>query len=762
MKNLFTCIMLFFTSILLACGGGEWYGGFYNLFKQTNISADEFYPFLRDEYSHFYEEHYYYDENSKKVYPKGNVQLWKSMLTNWTTSAIEKAVYNYPDFDWKNKKSNLEKDVKNYLEFAQKCSEVFSHRSAVSTWDYDAALLRSEYETLDAQELVAEANTLIGTISDEQLKARYYYQIIRALHYTKNYSDAIVFFENTIENNVPKNEIYFYILDQVAGCHYSSGNYDIAAYYFTKVLNKSIDRKKSSYNSFNFCTFKNVDGSHYSKGIEDEKDLLLIRSLRDFSDEVNNIKKFIELDANDARVELLFMRALSNVEREVWSTDSFEHKKELPYLANKKHENLLQIAEQQMTSATIKNKDFWKLSSSYLSFINKDITAAENKLKGVKTFSDQKKILSIVYQVFSWKTISPENENYINKILLNNPIKDNSIWNDENDWRYLILDKIAHTYFDNGKIAKAFLVHNTIEKTNKIQSLVLLDDLERFYLKPDKSDYEKYLLKANTSENVNYLDYINYQKGVFYLYEKNPEMALTFFNKNKTYVGAKPIPGLIFSNNIMECFDCLESEVMEDQVYKAFPFITTKFNRKQLAENLIALERLRHDEKQWKVKLANYLLGNYYFNISNTGYYRGLLTSNTNGGSYNYMYNDQIKEADAIIKNKENYNLSNIYLHDKNYFDMSTVAMGYYQNTIDLSTDKELNARCLYLMAKCELNRFYNVGASETFEVKQNEYYTFNLPQYKSFKTLKEEYSSTDFYDMIISECSYFKLYTAQ
>ncbi|WP_405398327.1 hypothetical protein [Maribacter sp. Asnod2-G09] len=759
MKNILTLITLFCTSITLACGGGEWYGGFYNLFKQTNISAEEFYPFLRDEYNHFYEEHYYYDANAKKVYPKGNVKLWESILTKWTTKEIEKAVYNYDQFNWENKNSALEKNAKTYLAFAQKCSEMFSYRSARSTWDYEKALLQSEYKEQDAQALVAEANTLLSTITNEQLKARYYYQIIRALHYTKNYSEAITFFENTIKNKVTKNEIYYYILDQVAGCHYSSGNYDLAAYYFTKVLNKSVDRKKTAFNSFNFCTFKNVDGAHYSKGIEDEKDLLLIRSLRDFSDEINNIKKFIALDANDARVELLFMRALSNVERDVWETDSYEHKKELPYLkANNKHANLLQVAEQQIASG-VKNKDFWRMASSYLSFVNKDLTAAKHKLKEVKTFSDQKKILNIVYEVFTWETISPENENYIHKVLLENPIKKDE---SAEDWRLIILDKIAHTYLNNGEIAKSFLVHNSIQNTNKIQSLELLNDLEKFYLKPNKSDYEKQLIHINTNNKVNYLDYINYQKGLYYLYEQNPKQALVFFNKNKTYVGKKSIPALIFSNNIKECFDCVESEVMADEVYKAFPFIATTFSRKQLAENLIALEQLRQDEKQWKVKLANYLLGNYYFNISNTGYYRGLLTSNSNCCSYSYTFNDQIKEADAIIKNKENYNLSTIFLHDKNYFDMSSVAMQYYQNTIDLSTDRELNARCLYLMAKCELNRFYNVGVSATFEVKENEYYTFKLPQYKSFKTLEEEYSSTDFYNMIIDECSYFKLYTSQ
>jgi len=764
MKNFLTIITLFFTSTILACGGG-WYGiSFYSLFKQTNISAEEFYPFLRDEYNHFYGDNKYY-EDGKVVYPKGNINLWKEILNNWSKEEIEKAVYDYNNFDWKNKNSKLEKNAKTYLEFAHECSDLFNHRNIKNSWNYDEAIFNSEHENIDTKALLSKANTLLNKEKNAQLKARYYYQIIRIFHYTEEYSDAIVFFESKVEDKLVKNEIYYYILDQVAGCHYSAGNHDMAAYYFTKVLNKSIDRKKSAYNSFNFCTIKHADGEHYSKGIEDEKDLLLIKSLRDFSDEVNNIKKFIALDANDNRIELLFMRAMSNLEQKVWATDSFEHKKQLPYLDEKgNHDDLLKIAEQQMANATVKNKDFWMMSSSYLSFINQDITAAKSKLKAVKTFSKQKKILNIVYEVFTWKTINPENENYISKVLLENPKKENNIWINENDWRLIILDKIGHTYYKNNEIAKAFLVHKKIENTNKLQSLELLNALEKFYLKTNKSDYEKQLLKANIIANIDYLDYINYQKGVYYLYEKNPTLALEFFTKNKTYKGAKTIPAKIFSNNIKECFECPESDVMNDQVYKAsvFSFIKKEFSRKELAENLIALEKLRHDETQWKVKLANYLLGNYYFNISNTGYYRGLLTSNSNCCSYHYIKGDKYKAADQVIKNKEGYNLSTIEGHEKDYFGLSTTAMNYYQKTIDLSTDKELNARCLYLMAKCELNSFYNLGSTDVFEVKVNEYYTLKLPQYKSFKTLEEDYSTTEFYDMIIGECSYFRLYSSQ
>ena len=142
---------------------------------------------------------------------------------------------------------------------------------------------------------------------------RYYYQIIRILHYSKNWEDAIKLYDSKVKDKLTKNEIYYYIIDQIAGCYYSNKNYQKAAYLFTKVFNKSFDRKKSAFLSYNFCTKKDADGKPFFKGFEDEKDFILITSLRNFSDEIININKFINLDENDQRVELLFMRALNNV-----------------------------------------------------------------------------------------------------------------------------------------------------------------------------------------------------------------------------------------------------------------------------------------------------------------------------------------------------------------------------------------------------------------------------------------------------------------
>ncbi|WP_461633521.1 hypothetical protein [Labilibaculum euxinus] len=765
MKNILTGLLVFISSAVFACGGGDWEGmWFYNLFAQTNISAKEFYPFLRDDYNAFYGENSY-SESKEPEYPEGNVKLWKEILTGWSTEEIEMAIYKPEDFNWINKDSETEKRAKLYVDFAQECSEAFSYRTRRNSWDYDEIL---EEKDVDTEALLEKANLLLSSETDPQLQARYYYQIIRIMHYSKAWGEAIGFYEAKVENKIQKNEIYYYILDQVAGCYYSTENYEKAAYLFTKIVSNSIDRKKSAFVSFNFCTSFEAEGRSFVNGIEDEKDLLLITSLRNFSNETDNINKFIGFDANDRRVELLFMRALNNVERDVWPKSIGVGESRLPNLEEGEDYNeLLNIAELQLSNQKVKNTDFWRMAGSYLSFIRNDISEAKRKLEAVKSFADQKKILSIVYEVFSWENISIENENFISQVLSKYPDKGTWPVDFNSDLKSFIKAKIANLYYANNQIAKAFLVHNQLESGGGISSLELLDALEAFYNKPDKSAYEKELLE-NRRSNYKFIDYLNYQKGIYYLYQKNAESALEYFGKSTNLSGTISLSNKIFSNNIIECFSCDEKEVMDDEVYKAdlFSFIKPDFSISDLAVYLIELEKLTANEKQWKAKLANYLLANYYYNISNTGYYRGALIGDSNCCDYNYIHysSDHYQSSENgadIIANRKGFNLSDITSYNKTYFGLSEMSLEFYQRVIELSTDKELNARCLYLMAKCELNTYYNEGSNDTFKVNFSKYNELELPNYKSFKTLKEDYSDTKFHEMIINHCSYFRLYSS-
>lgn len=743
-----------------ACAGWDDYWddwSFYNLLDQTNISKQEYYPFLKTESSFFY--------NVADQTPAGNLRLWKELLPDWSVADIEKAVYDFSSFSWANRISNIEKRAHKYLEFAQECTEAFSYRENLNTWNYSQLVSQ---QSIDTESLLTKANALLIEETNEQLKARYYYQLIRILHYSQRWSDAIKVFENQIEGRISKNEIYYYLLDQVAGCYYSTGNYDKAAYFFSKVFNQSIDRKQSAFVSYNFCARKGFEGREYFRGAEDEKDLLLIKSLYQFTDRISNINEFIALDANDGRVELLFMRLVSNVERVAWPRNIGVSNKTLPNIERgaTSIEDLIAIADKQVRNQMVTNKDFWVLVTSYLHFVNDDLAQAKNLLEKVEAFDEQKQILSYVFQVFGWESMTRSNEIAFYSILKNNH-KGKSILEPNEAWKRMLMDRVAHVYYADNQLAKAFLMHNKLEVTSHLTSGQLLSSLERFYNKEDKNNFEQALIANRFHDSDEFIDYVYNQKGIYYLYRQNPDSALICFNKMSSDIQGAIIPAQIFSNNTKEGFTFPDDKIMEDEVYKAsvFSFIKSDMTLKDVATNLIQLEQLRHDNLQWKRKLANYLLGNFYFNISNTGYYRGKLYDRSNVGHYSYVgyYFEGMntpKNDDDIINKQVGYNLSDIVYHGRKHRGMSDVARRYYEAVIAESIDNELNARCLYLMAKCDLNDFYNKGSENTYSVDAG-YSHLILPESESFKQLKEKYSDTRFHEMIIRECSYFRHYSA-
>ncbi|NBC24799.1 MAG: hypothetical protein GVX78_04200 [Bacteroidetes bacterium] len=775
MKCLAIIILSTISSYLLGCGfpvNDGW--RFYNLIEQTSISAEEYYPFLREDDASYYEGSK--DHNKRNQY-RGNVALWKELLKDWNEEEIMRSLYYPEKFSWRNKNSDIEKEAKKYIDFAHQCSMAFEYRKQLRSWDYNKHLKR---ESPDLEGLLTEGNKLLYSQAHVQMQARYYYQIVRILHYSKRYTEATELFEAKIRNRFPKNEIYFYILDQIAGCYYSLKQYNKAAYLFTTVFANSIDRKKSAFQSFNFCTFNNAEGRPFIKDIEEEKNLLIIISLRGFSNEYANLEKFISLGANDDRIELLFMRALNNLERRIWPKNIGFDDKTLPNLSKDDHHfKLIQIAERQVKNPAVQNKDFWSLASSYLSFVSGSIEEAEQKLNQVRSFDKQKKELKFLYQVFSSNEPTPTTDSILNSILQSRVIHDTPTEELSEDVKNLILDRMGHIYYKNGQLAKAFLLHNRLENIKNIHSLELLNSLETFYYKPAKTELEQFLI-SKEEEDFSFIDYVNHHKGIYYLYDQQAVLALQYFERVKTYQEKKRIPNTIFSNNLTECFSCDAGDVMDDEVFKAdlFSFITDSFSRKNLAGYLIHLTKLTSEKKQWKAKLANYLLANYYYNISNTGYYRGLLTGNNNIGDKKYIDyavgkdNSTKPTGKQYISKGFGYNMKTLSRYysrsslEKNHFNLSRIAFQFYQTAIDLSTDKEFNARCTYLMAKCELNDFYNNGGTRTFKFLSDNYNwrgtrkEVELPLSESFKALREKYQNTEFHKLIIQECSYFRVYS--
>ncbi|MCW3787818.1 tetratricopeptide repeat protein [Plebeiibacterium sediminum] len=768
MKSILFVILLAISSLstIRACGWDPYYSYSYHLFNQHYIQQKGYDAFLKDELMGSWSY-----EHSKPVISK-NVALWKELLPTWNSEDITKALTDDATliFEqlWSGKKNGHKKAVYDYMVYARACSDHHQSRKQRS-WSYSDMV---DVEVVDLSELIAEGVEQFNASGNPQLKLRYAYQIIRNYHYSKRYQEAVQFYNKFVKDQFAKSEIYYYVQDQVAGCYYSLEDYEKAAYLFLQVFSNSYDRKVSSYTSYKFCTDRGAEGKEYFSGSDDRATYLTLKSIRSYSDQVNYLQEMAEVAPHDEKLELLFVRELYNIEDDV-----------LPRRIGLKDEKLLcsdpenyhwdeinaleQISAQQETVSKAERKDFWLLCSSYLKFLKGDVDAAKIKLNEITLITNYRAMteeLKVIYQVFSWSSLGSNQESFLTKILADSNLNNNV--------QQLIEDYAGHLLFHQGKLAQSFLVHHSILEIENMGSLPLLNNLKAFLEQPDKSSFEKYLLEQNVKDQtalMNPLEYINYHLGMYYLNQGDAREALIHFNSSRDYKTSNGIgmvvPAKVFSNNIREGFDCPD-DLMEDSVYLAsmFSFIEPELTKKQLAFTLIKLDSLRNDEKSWKRKLANYLLGNYYFNVSNTGYYRGVLQDKSNCcNSYYFGVTDEsIIKRDKQLEERSGYNLCNVSYGKKTYNPLADKAYRFYRNTIELSTDKELNARCLYMMAKCELNHLYNHKTNFAYWYYDGALKDEILDYKKSFKELKEQYQDTRFFDRIIKECSFFRYYCSQ
>lgn len=768
-----TClsIMFFYFTIDTKACGGYWEEDYYyyNLFDQTNIRSHSFYPFLRDHEYIFFED----AADSSKMH-QGNLELWQELFPQWSVAELSEKVYG-SDLKslWGEEKGELAQAAYAYLTYAHDAHGYFHHQVAYS-WDYKEIL---GYD--NASKMLVEQAIYIDmglppfqNASNQQLKARYAYQIIRFFHYNGQFQEAVDFFENKVEGKFPENEIYYYILDQVGGCYYGIKDYEQAAYYFLQVFANSIDRKKSAFISYNLCTNNSAEGKSHFKNSKDTLDYFFLRSLRSFSDGYQELNKLYAHDPNSDKVELLFMRELNNLERKLLhkhiglSNDQLPGKKD--QVADPKP--LYQFAQKMTNNKSIKNKNFWILSKAYMAFLKGDPALAQKMMSEVKgnTFAKQKKQLAEVYKIFTWDKITPERETYLTKLLAPVYDKDTSLSEDiQHNWLYIIQDHIGHVYYKNKQIPKAFLVHNTLDNLTKVNSMQLVDDLIAMNERTDLSAFEKLLLKSatggQTQKGIRHA--LKIHKVYHHLQVGQIHEALEVMNNspslNRFQSDSKSISAKVFSNNTIECFNCPEEKVMVDSVYlaKIFDFIPSKLNTYTLVKSLCQLDTLTKDETEWKRKLSHYLLGNYYFNVSNTGYFRGLVAQQSLDNCCHYYYFPIHKDAATLMRQGKGYNLYNIDEYGTNFYNLASLGHQHYQKVLQYSTDDELNARTLYMMAKCELNAYYNEEEQMTEAAEKKIGFT-NLKRKKSFKQLKAEYGHTKFNDFIIKECGFYRYYS--
>lgn len=736
--------LLFAYGVVYACGGGEWFEDWYYGYN-SNFTPEAFVDksysplFLSGEV--FYGIGFDDQHNSRfnteitadwEGYLKGNMnaETVRYFLIGKSVTEVEE-LNNYYYFKKENSSSqkwgqviNLKnKKVKDFLGFLYLAKHVETTSVTEEYWGYDPveAKVFSDWEIISGIEKAYEIS------SDDFMKNRYWFQLMKAYFYSDDKQKGIDFFEKT-GAKVPKNTLYYRALGYSAGIQYRKNNFAVSNYLYSQVFDKCPPMRVVA--AYCFHPQEEADWNQslaMAKTNQEKAALWAIHGY--YKDGANAIAKIFEFDPSSKHLNYLLTRLINGQENKINSNykDKSVAENKKMQLA-KMDKSVLALINKIAASSATDEPYLWSIALGYLQTLNGEYTKADRtfdavapKLPKTELASNQLRLLRFV--------------NNLNKISVINTASEKAILKDLN-WLYNELPKkniASFRYYNATSWSKLYLAalykaqKNNVMKELFVSSNVFYDTdknlqvMKNFLSKSNKTEME---VIAGSIYSLKLKDINAFQATKATFANKIPE-AIAFMQKTDSLQYHKFL-GNPFNGNIKDCHDC------EHAAYQKRKF--TQIDFLKLIKEM--QDKIAQNEDVYNNSL---LVGNAFYNITHFGnariFHEGAITGF--GSSPNY-FRDPIK---------------------KMIIDCSLPKM-YYQKAFEAAATKEQKAKCIYLLTKCERNEFYNTN----FYFKNKSWWDIyeakvNFLAWNGFKTLEKEYSDTRYYQEVIAECGYFNTY---
>lgn len=674
-----------------------------------------------------------------------NYLIYKSSLSEIETAIL--AVENKQDhFDGNlNKNSIVKRLIKinstealNYLKYAKQCEpNAIGFRE--SAWD---ELMR---DSIEMKQLVDIGFRLYSESVNNFIKTRYAYQIIRLTHYLKDFNGTITLYDSLISPLNSQSIIKYWALSHKAGALWSIGEYAQSSYAFSKIFDECLSKRILAEQNF-----KINEASLLNETLElcqNNHEKAVIWFLYSYNNnDMRGLKRIYELEPESAYLEVLLTRAIENLEE-----DMFIYVKDYePSWSNNftrmDHNQFIEFVKRVASNKNTKRPYFWEYCAGYLSLLKHDYKSMEIHFANSRSLLtkdegdliERMKIIEVFAKVDGIKDLNLISES---KIVdeLKWLLRLNKRHSDE-AFRWSMF-KLADKYLAQKDTAKYLLClgqklsganqNNTVSqidyKSNpravSLKKLLGFFQNARYFSRESEyykvSKYDEFLID-NFYYNYKDLSEID---GTVYLANYDFESALSSFYYIKDEL--EMLPADPFQMNLKDCHDC-DARSLTVKLYTKYSF----------AKRMLELE------KEVKITPQNraenyFLLANAYYNLT---YF---------GNSWMII--------DFYRSYYENY-------YDPNYLDCSK-AEEYYLKAMTVSNKKEFKAKCLFMAAKCEQNRFY---IDKEIYKSRDYYYSYDYESnakikkenYRMyFKNLKDEYSKTEFYKQALKECKYFNYF---
>jgi hypothetical protein len=776
-------VLLFAYSVIYACGGGDdwdFFGYNSNFTPETFVdksysplflSGDIFYGIgfdtqhnsrfndkIKSDWSEYLKtkvdtatvNYFLIGDNTPRYSSDKEASKSKTEITQLHTFYKTKKA-NQTSLKW-SKKINLKDDkVKSFVEFLYLAQKIETVSIGEDYWSYDPVVAK----TIGDLKMIQSIENVYNTTRDSFLKNRYWFLTVKAYFYSSNKQKAIAFFNKT-KAAVPKNVLYYRALSYVAGINHQQRKYSTSNYLYAQVFDKCPEMRIVT--AYSFHPQNETDWNKSLALAKNNKEKAALWAIHGYyKDEKQAVEKIYELDPKSEHLNYLLTRLVNKQEQGLNnsfqvvkgnSADSQEYYETTTKqtVAENKKENQAKIDKKgfdlvsKIAAAGNTEKPYlWDIAIGYLQTLKGDYTTAENNFnKAEKTMPKtelakyQIRLLRFVNNMSKIDKLTEQNEKtiladlkWLYQELPNNYKGQEFRYQNASQWSK---DYLAALYRvkSNPVMAELFGVSqysywNTGNSFYDNEKDLL--DMKAFLVKPNKTEIEKI---AFGIYNLKLKDINNFQAIQSTFRNKIPE-AIAFIKETDS-VQYRTFSGNPFNGNIKDCHDC-DHVGYQKKKYSQLEFLETiKTMQDKLA-------------KSEDVYTNSLLLGNAFYNITHFGNGRSFYEIGIVGyGSSPYSFRDSMKK---MITNCD-------------------VPKMYYQKAFEAATTQEQKAKCIYMLAKCERNEYYNKKYSTVRNWWTAEDDKINFLAWNGFKILKSQYSDTKYYQDVIAECGYFNTYINQ
>lgn len=579
-----------------------------------------------------------------------------------------------------------------------------------------------------------QAKKGLKTSLDPFLKQRYGFQLQRLYFQNGQYQEAVDLYKKELVQLTASPSISERSAGFLSASYYALQDYTTANLMYARQFAQNLNSRSALW-SFHVQD-ENEWKQTLQKATTKEDKIALWFMLGYYSDPLRAMKEIYPLDPNCGSFKILMSRAINAEEQHKirFNTDGYwSPYSKIDFDPELTGEPLYEFAKKVNTELLVNDRCFWNVAAAHLAYLKGDNNACKEWLskaslcQPTQVQKTQIKITTILNDLSKNKLDKagePELVSNLNWLFQNTKPDSEKVSKTGHTLRYMLID-LSKRYAEAGNEIYAellgcqqnwtYLFHSNFYSSEERTQQML--DLIR---KKDKSVLERLLVNNYAFNEKDVVDW----QTILLVYKDDLDAASKKAAEPGEFNDAN-FPGDPFVIHIQDCHDC-DHAVGNN----------AEWTKSNLIDKMIELKQ--KIAKNENMAESAYKLGNAYYNITEYGNTRAMYASN-------------IAQYQPTEINEYDDNPRPVVI---NIFNMAH-AKKYYSLAYKYETNRERKAELCWLLAKCELNDFYNGDVEIPEKLKKLPKVEFVLgPHSKEFAM---NYKDTKYYKEALKQCGYFR-----